>query len=86
MTMTITDEQLGERESEIEDLISQICSRDGSRPSGSQERIERILRRARLESRIRENAQSMAEQVDSESPEKADHEASDPDAEDLPRA
>ena len=55
--MTITDEQFDAREREIADLFGflKVPLRTASR---SEERIERILRRARLENRIHEAAGS----------------------------
>jgi hypothetical protein len=64
--MTITDEQLEQKEREIADLIGcGIGATKSSAPEESQQRIDRILRRIRLENRIQEEAEAAAQSLDS---------------------
>lgn len=62
--MTITDEQLEQREREVAELIGIQAGGSASGPDESRERIERILRRIRLENRIQEEAEATAQGSD----------------------
>ena len=56
--MTITDEQLEAKEREIAVLLGLPDKAPDSADDRSRERIERIMRRARLESRIQDSIDS----------------------------
>jgi hypothetical protein len=59
--MTITDEQLEQKEREVAELIGFPASGTPGGMDDSRQRIERILRRIRLENRIQEEADATIE-------------------------